>query len=354
MGRDMINRTNWNLVNEYLVYRDEVELMSKRTIRLDKTFLNHTLFWSGEHSFKEAPKIRPTYPVYIRRARLDGSNEAFSHEYARKLISAARRFFLWLSTHKQGYKAITPQWLATLRVRNSFNQSFEHEAVTMSEILAMAHAPAITVLEKRTQALAVFLWLSGARIEAASTLPICAVDIDGLQIRQWPELGTKTKYGKKATTYLFNMSELITILQDWDDMVRPLLPNNAPWIAHLSPGTGEIDPNRSEKSAHRGAGLRKDLQNWLAKVNLPYHSPHKFRHGHAVYGIKQAQDIGDLKALSQNLMHDSLQVTDKIYGILSILDVKERITQLGCQNDQLQARKLIRELYKITSENNLF
>jgi hypothetical protein len=89
-------------------------------------------------------------------------------------------------------------------------------------------------------------------------------------------------------------------------------------------------------------------------VNLPYHSPHKFRHGHAVYGIKHAKDIGDLKALSQNLMHDSLQVTDKIYGILSFLDVKERITRLGTEKAESRAQELLRELSRYLGENHQF
>jgi integrase len=211
-----------------------------------------------------------------------------------------------------------------------------------------------TLLEKRTRAFAVLLWLSGARLTAATTLPICAVDIDGLLIRQWPELGTKTKYGKKATTYLFNIPELITILKDWDDLVRPILSSSAPWFVHLSPVTGEIDRNRIKKTANRGAGFRKDLQMWLSKVNLPYHSPHKFRHGHAVYGIKHAKDIGDLKALSQNLMHDSLQVTDKIYGILSFLDVKIRITRLGIEKTESLAQELLRELTRQLTDNHRF
>jgi hypothetical protein len=79
-------------------------------------------------------------------------------------------------------------------------------------------------------------------------------------------------------------------------------------------------------------------------MNLPSHSPHKFRHGHAVYGMQHAKDIGDLKALSQNLMHDSLQVTDKVYGILSMLDVKERITQLGSNEFERPPKEFIREL----------
>jgi hypothetical protein len=62
---------------------------------------------------------------------------------------------------------------------------------------------------------------------------------------------------------------------------------------------------------------------------VPYHSPHKFRHGHAVYSLKQADNVGDLKAISQNLMHSNLAVTDGVYAILSDEAVRERIEKLG-------------------------
>jgi integrase len=58
-------------------------------------------------------------------------------------------------------------------------------------------------------------------------------------------------------------------------------------------------------------------------------SPHKFRHGHAVYSLKQANTITDLKAISQNLSHASIKTTDQIYSILSEDDVKERIAGFG-------------------------
>lgn len=45
-------------------------------------------------------------------------------------------------------------------------------------------------------------------------------------------------------------------------------------------------------------------------IGLPYHSPHAFRHGHAVYALKLAENISQLKAISQNLMHANLSTTD--------------------------------------------
>jgi len=81
----------------------------------------------------------------------------------------------------------------------------------------------------------------------------------------------------------------------------------------------------------RDTRARKDFQAWIEKVGLPYHSPHKFRHGHAVYAIKNAKDIPALKAVSQNLMHANLSITDGVYGILSETDVREQIAALGQQ-----------------------
>ena len=76
-------------------------------------------------------------------------------------------------------------------------------------------------------------------------------------------------------------------------------------------------------------GLWRRLSSLTIKVGLPYHSPHKFRHGFAVYTLKKGQDMGDFKAISQNMMHSNLSVTDGIYGIFSEKEVKNRITGLS-------------------------
>lgn len=64
-------------------------------------------------------------------------------------------------------------------------------------------------------------------------------------------------------------------------------------------------------------------------VASQHHSPHKFRHGHAVYALKMAKDVSALKAVSQNLMHKNLSITDGMYGVLSEIDVRQQIASLG-------------------------
>lgn len=324
----MINRGNWKFVQEYLKYRNEVDLLSKNSLRLEETWLRHLLEWAQEISFENAHKIRPTLPEYVVGARLDGSGETLSPVYVRKIIRSSYNFFRWLRTHKRGFSSQDQAWLDTLKPPRMTIEHKEHEAVTIEEIKAIAKAPVKTMREKRIRAAAVLWFLSGIRIGAFVTLPIKALDVEDLSIKQWPKLGVRTKFRKHATTYLLKIPELLEVVQEWDDFVRSQLSKNDPWFANISPETGELDQDNTFIGENRHHGARKDLKEWLEKVGLPYHSPHKFRHGFAVYSLKKAKDISQLKAISQNLMHENISITDGIYGGLSNADIKEQITSL--------------------------
>jgi hypothetical protein len=68
-----------------------------------------------------------------------------------------------------------------------------------------------------------------------------------------------------------------------------------------------------------------------------------------VYALKKARSIADLKAVSQNLMHSSLTITDSIYGILTGSDVAERIAglnriEMGNDDASSQLEKLLTQL----------
>jgi integrase len=88
----------------------------------------------------------------------------------------------------------------------------------------------------------------------------------------------------------------------------------------------------SRRAIGRGRQLHHALRKWFKRVGLAYHSPHKFRHGHAVYALKLAKDVAVLKTVSQNLMHENLTVTHVVYGVLSDTDVGKRIRELGVYN----------------------
>ncbi len=331
-----INRENYTLVQKYLKYRSDVDRLSEESLRLEYTWLLHYLFWADKTSFVKAAKISPHFLVYLETARLDASkSQPFSHEYSRKILRGGNKFFRWLKTREPGFSSLSENWIDTLRLPNT-NRSPKSaplgkapRAITIEEIMQIANAPVENIYEMRTRAAAVFLFLSGMRVTAFTTLPLRAVDIPNQTVYQWPSLGVRTKFRKEATTFLLPITDLLQVILDWDNLVRDLLPGTAPWYAQFSPKTRELDLQNTGFAKDRASNFRGDLLQWLTKVKLPFHSPHKFRHGHAIWLLMRASDIADFKACSQNLMHDDLSTTDGIYGNLSSNDVRNRILTMS-------------------------
>jgi len=86
---------------------------------------------------------------------------------------------------------------------------------------------------------------------------------------------------------------------------------------------------------------------WLEAMGLPYHSPHKFRHGQVHHGNTLAKTIEDFKAVSMNAMHSSMKITDEFYANLNDDEVQKRIGALGAD---IQAREGERDLEDLLKE----
>lgn len=87
----------------------------------------------------------------------------------------------------------------------------------------------------------------------------------------------------------------------------------------------KIDPYCITVGAHRETIARRNLRDWLKKAGIQYHSPHKFRHGHIQYGMQNAKTIADYKAVSMNVMHSSMDITDEVYSQLGDYEIRNRI-----------------------------
>jgi len=250
-----------------------------------------------------------------------------------KVLKVSRRFFRWLrETHPREFGKLSPAWIDTLRLASGTPAGIrEHEYVSEEEVkqLAQVPVPPADLALLRDRAAAAMLFLSGARAGAFTSLPIQAVDIPGRSIRQWPELGVHTKFGKRATTYLLEIPELLAVVTEWDALVREKQPPTAPWYAPIESSWGEQKFSDKAPGEHRGEALYKRLKILFSLAGLPFKGPHRFRHGHAVYGLLHAKDMADYKAVSINLMHADVTITDKIYAPLLAREVKGRIARLG-------------------------
>ena len=139
----------------------------------------------------------------------------------------------------------------------------------------------------------------------------------------------KTKNGKAATTYLLAMPMLLDVVAEWDAVVRRSLTPQSPWYAPTKSSFGRqvlsADPPGENRAVAPGKRMRKLFQH----AGIPYKSPHKFRHGHAVYALQHAGTMADYKAVSMNLMHADISVTDGIYAPLADNEVRRRIGGLN-------------------------
>jgi integrase len=188
---------------------------------------------------------------------------------------------------------------------------------SLEEVRQLAALTPQSLTQQRDIAAVALLFLSGMRIGAFTSLPTRCVHLDTLEIHQLPELGVRTKNSKAAITYLLRLRELLNVVKQWDDYIRDRAGADALWYVPLAlDESGPLGSGQSD-SLNRGHLFRNGLKALCQAAGLPYRSPHKLRHGHAVYGVSHARDMAQLKAVSQNLMHSSVTITAGIYGNLA-------------------------------------
>lgn len=324
----MINKKNWKQTKKYLYYRLHTDQISFGSLKAEETHIRYILEWADSLSFEKAPSLVPTFPEYLQKAHLNDKKENVSPAHLKKILATARRFFNFLYEKDYEYRTLKPSWVAKIKNKRLSEIPQNKEYVTFEEILSIARSPVENLMEERIRASAVFLFLSGIRIGAFVSLPIRAVDIKNRYVYQYTSLGVRTKNDKNAKTVLYKIPELIEIVERWDYLVRKSLPDTGYWFAPFSPDTGEIDISCTEVGLARSNLFRKNLKIWMDKVGLPYHSPHKFRHGHVHYGQAHSKTQEDYKAVSQNVMHASTGTTDQYYSNMDDDMKKNRIDSL--------------------------
>ena len=294
-------------------------------------YLKHLLRWADQIPFSQSTEIRPVFAAYLTAPGQASASASFAPITLKKIFQTSKRFFTWARTaYPRNFRAVPLEWIEALRLPRTSQPLAEHQFVKLEEVRQLANLeidPSDLALQ-RDQAATVMLFLSGMRAGAIASLTIECVDLLCRTIKQWPSLGVKTKNGKSATTYLLDIPDLIRLVTKWDEYVRARLPGIAPWYTPIISRWGEQKLSDAAPGENRNIALAKRLRKLFAKVGLPYRSPHKFRHGHAVFALQHAKTMADYKAVSMNLMHNDIRVTDGIYAPLAHDEVKDRIADL--------------------------
>lgn len=313
----------------YLEYQEAVFQSSTKTIDRKFWHLVHLLNWALDVSLFEAKKIEPVYPQYLSIFVSSKTGNLLSPASLQRACGEARRFFTWAKLNRPGYRILPESWIETIQPPRSRSKQSEleiREYYSLEEIRKLVALPTPRLIDRRDQAATAFLFLTGIRIGAFASLPIHCVDLPNQTIYQLPTEGVETKNSKALKTYILQLEDLLEVVNKWDVFIRSELGEDALWYPNLATDgndwvLGEVGKTESRRMAY-SRGLRRMCEN----AKIEYRSPHKIRHGYGVYGVKNAKTVEELKAISQNMGHDSFEVTDRLYGELANDDVKDIIT----------------------------
>lgn len=339
----MIYRQNWLDVREYLHYIERVRQNDPETVKRARSHLRHLLEWADDAPFPKARTIDPTFPTYLLTARSDGREKTLAPASIVKGLANARQFFLFARQEwSLRYRSISESWVELLQPPRHIRSDARPPVrviFDLDDVLKVAAVATETLREERAKVAVCMLFLSGMRADALASLPISCVHLDQRAIEQFPLMGVRTKNRKAAITFLLDIPEVFEIVQQWDSRVRSTLPANALWYSPLA-RDGMSLAEKTEAITRRYDVIEEDVRLICRLAGVEYQSPHKLRHGHIVWGLKRARTIEELKAISQNVMHSSITITDGIYGNLVKDDVRTVISKLGKQNKNDQAELL--------------
>lgn len=349
----MINRDNYQAAKVFLHNLENSRNVQETSKGRYWSYLKTILIWGDETPLNKTPSKQPTLPKFLETFRMDGEHGSLAAATRKKILQTAQRLFTWLKLNlPKDFSQLPNDWidgLSLVRIPESAPQ--EHIYVPVDEAIQIASFDFSNDLAlRRDQAAAAMLVLSGARAGAFCSFPIKAVDLTTLSIHQWPELGVRTKNGKAATTYLLKIPELLHVVQSWDEFVRAALPPEATWYSPIISQWGEQRLSPLPPGKNRSVGLIKRFVKLYKEIHMPYKSPHKFRHGHAVYGLQNAKSIADFHAVSRNLMHANISITDELYAMLPGNELRERILGLSGKDRPANDTEMFNHLQNLSKE----
>lgn len=320
------------LVNNFLKYSDVVRQNDHLTIDLKRVHLRRLLLWANNTPLEKAVEISPSLPAYLANSLGELTGRPLSPVFMNDVCATSRAFFSWCRReHQETFSSIPIDWIECLRPNKANAMDSEPKKCkhfSIEDVRKILSVKAKTLTDERCQASIAFLFLSGMRIKAFITLPISCVDLENFKIYQLPSRGVATKFHKGAVTSFLQIPDLLEVIRAWDKRIREIFPPNQTWYAPVRSSyreTGVFNISDNKASPNREKEFRKELKRLCDRAGIPYLSPHKLRHGFAIYGIKHARDMKELKAISQNLMHESISITDGIYGNLNEDDIRDTL-----------------------------
>lgn len=326
MTEKLVNRSNYSLVMEYLDYLKD-KRKDPKSIRRYWFLLKHLLLFAMGTPFDRIHKIKPGLSTHV--ADLD-----LSEESRKAITNHARCFLRWCKDyHEDQFTALPRVWIedltpVTVTARSTVQPVTEDEILQIAQLKIDGSDLAL----QRDQAAACLLYLSGIRGGSLVSLPINAVVLEAEHphVLEYPELGVQTKNKRRTKTFLYHIPKLLQVVHRWDAIVRSSCYDTSPWYMPVLQEWGvQVLDEAQVPGKDRVVALNHRLRVLWNMLSLPHKSPHKFRHGSAVYGLRRCRVMEEYHFVSRNLMHQDITMTDQMYINLEDQERSEAIKRIS-------------------------
>jgi len=255
------------------------------------------------------------------------------------ILLQTKSFFEWLA-QQQGFKSLISPAVLAYFTPNREEAAYRkcrppkrYPTLPQVKLLVNSINPD-TIIRRRDRAIIAFLLLSGGRIDAVVSLTLGNFDCEKMSVDQDPFSGVRTKFSKRIITVLFIFDdELYCLVREWydelislgfgyDDPLFPKAKAEVDGIAFVP--SGEL--SRGFVSASQ---IRKLIAIHCKAASLPVFNPHSFRHACAKLAMDLARDGREIKAISNNLGHNTAVHIIDTYGQICEMELTQIIQSLG-------------------------
>jgi integrase len=325
-----INAQNERTKKAYFIYLKEANQKAETTIDAIRKAILRLEQYTGFKPFKSFTKEQA---IAFKKCLISTNGARSGKPLAKATIlstlNAIKAFLGWLRfqpgfrscIHKLDIDYLNLSEKETRAAKAAKTKNFPTLEQVRAALFAMPHE---TDIEKRDRTLVAFTILTGMRDSAITSLKIKHIDLGREYVNQDPT-EVKTKFSKKIDTFFFPVGDDIkAVFVDWvaflrDDklygMEDPLFPQTA--LSH-DENKGFAPSGLEPKHWSTASAIRKIFKTAFERVDLPYHSPHRFRDTLTHLGQQICTTPEQFKAWSQNLGHDSPLTTFTSYGHIEV------------------------------------
>ena len=323
------NPKNDRLKRDYLIWLREAKQRSAATVDQVRHAIDryeaYTRF-KGFHTFNREQAIGFKHALLATDAQR--SRKRISLSTVHHILQSNRDFLAWLHNRPGFRRAISLHDIAFLNLskgeERQAHTSAPKDCPSVEEFQrAIMAMPGTSEIERRDRAVMALLLLTGMRDAALIGLKLRDVDMGSRYIFQDPR-HAHTKFRKPIHTFLLPIGdELDRLFGEWIGSLhgeKKFGPDDP-----VFPKT-QVGPGQDQGFTALGLGrehwadaspVRRIFRQAFARVGLSFGKPHTVRNTLVQFAYQRRFTAEQMKALSQNLGHDSPMMTFGSYGPLT-------------------------------------